>query len=410
MQPPDSRYRHTRAALQQAIEAPVMSTMAGQKPGPTEEPEAKDRPQKRPSTRSSMPLSKPLHAPELGLVPHTEAIEEGPPVAYLTLDFIFVKASMSFREASGIGFENIFGWPLVEVLSPASRSRLLEIRRQLDLERFEQERTLPRNPYALEADVRRAIGTVPVADYAMVTQSFTTYQPEELTFRTRGGQYRACQVHAKLARISSYFVSLLLPTVAQSTLTPQIQPAIYGSSQVQRRSLAPSPIFTSNFPSHPNQPKARSSAPSSPFFLSAVSGMPSPAMQSRSSAPGLYEPSYIMQTGSYPSSSVSSPISTLPRPAPSLPSPGPLALRRDSTFSSGSQRPQSMGDLQLPPIREGLLPFPAPLPTSSYSSTSMTRRHSATADARRGDEGREKDDGGNGRRKRARIDVKEVMD
>jgi hypothetical protein len=417
MQPPNSGSRQSQAALKQSVVATPMSTITVQKPAAGEEEQAeKKRPRERASTGSGIFADSPTpsYTREPGLVLPREPIEEGPPVAYFTMDLIFIKASLSFREASGIGLENVDSLPLLDVLSPASRSKLSEVRHQLELEQFEHEKSLALPPYILEADVRRAIQAVPAKDYVTVTRSFIDHRPEELTFRTPGGQYRTVPVQAKLARTSFYFVSLLLPHSSQPT-TPHIQAPSYAPSglpPIQRRPLAPSPVFTGKYPPHHSQPLSRSSAPSSPYFSGIVSAIPSPTA-SRSSIHGSYHESrYPFQTGNYPNSSMPSPISILPRAAPSLPSPGSLPPRRDSMYSSSDQQPQNLGELQLPPIlKRPSDKRPTPLPPPSRSSTGMDKRRSITSHGGRAEDDKEKDDGGNGRRrKRARIDVKEVMD
>ncbi|RYP44739.1 hypothetical protein DL768_008844 [Monosporascus sp. mg162] len=134
------------------------------------------------------------------------------PVAFLTTDLEFAKASSSFVEA--VGSQAIMGRRLVEVVNPGERDRVLALQRALQEEQGRIEPNyLP--PIYGKQETERVIQGLPFSQESVSRFQLDRY--DVLTFATPDGQQRSLPLRIGLAKEDSiYFVVILL--------TPRPQP------------------------------------------------------------------------------------------------------------------------------------------------------------------------------------------
>ncbi|RYO78494.1 hypothetical protein DL764_010113 [Monosporascus ibericus] len=134
------------------------------------------------------------------------------PVAFLTVDLEFAKASSSFVDA--VGSQAIMGRRLVDVVNPGERDRVVALQRALQEEQGRIEPNyLP--PIYGKQETERVIQGLPFSQESVSRFQLDRY--ELLTFATPDGQQRLLPLRIGLAKEDSiYFVVILL--------TPRPQP------------------------------------------------------------------------------------------------------------------------------------------------------------------------------------------
>lgn len=336
--------------------------------------------------------------------PPNQGYREAPPVAFLTVpEFIVVKASQAFHSAIPVAVNKIHGQRLEDLVIPTDVPKISLMQQQIQMERETRESAwLP--PIFEDRDPQKVIQDIQEGDYATITHGYADDRFETVSFGTpRHFSTIPCQI--KLAKAALIFAVITLWPANHPALQTRSIPPPYSRENhphmfpPYHMRIGPSPSYEQRRSSHPTS--AHSSAPPSPYY--STSQPVSYAARDERVSPRnsqQYDPGYFPAIANYSGASAASPITTYTHPSPSL----SQSRTPRTPYNSMSQGP-GVESLQLPPIRESSF-------TKPPSVTPRRRRRSegdTGADAG-GEEGKEEHEGNRGRRKRAKVDLKEVLE
>lgn len=330
--------------------------------------------------------------------------------AFLRMDFVFVKTSASFQQALGMTGVDLGGTRLRDITVEHDRSRIDRLEREMQDERAGRDPAyLPPIFAGNEADNIQRVPEAEIAEATLGSQE----RMEELTFIQPDRQLRTNQVQFRLAKTSIYFVVVILQLEA---------------SPVEQLSEPPPPLaYPHGYPSVPiplptygAQVPFSYVRPSRTGLSSSVySELGSPHYFPRDSSHFVAGPAAYRSPGSRPQAlgylgeavsplgEVGPVMATLPweeRTAPipgrraSAPHPQPVLAPQTQLRRRTREHPVN---LQLPPLRGGPEPSQAGA-GSGAPETGEKRRHEEV------EEGEQEE--GDGRTKRPRMTVKEILE
>ncbi|KAI9794461.1 MAG: hypothetical protein M1816_005531 [Peltula sp. TS41687] len=343
--------------------------------------------------------------------------------AFLRMDFVFVKTSTSFQQALGMSGVDLGGTRLRDMVVEHDRSRIDRLERDMQDERARREPAYL--PPIFAGNEAENIQRVQEAEIEEATQG-SQERVEELTFIQADRQLRTYQVQFKLARTFIYFVVVILQLEASPVqqLPEPPPPLMYphgfpgGAVPLQSygaqvpfsyirpsRTGLPSSVYAElgsphYFPRDPSQfvagPAAYRSPGSRPQALGYLGEELSPLGEI---GPPVAALPWEERRTAMPGRRASAPHPQsvpVPAPVPALapePAPQPQPRRRTREYRTG---------LQLPPLLRG-----GPEPSQAGGSLEPAEK----GEKRGHDEIEEgEQDEGDGRAKRPRMSVKEMLE
>ncbi|EUC32925.1 hypothetical protein COCCADRAFT_97412 [Bipolaris zeicola 26-R-13] len=297
------------------------------------------------------------------------------PVAYLSLDLMIQKTNHAFAElVSFLG--DVQGKHLGDLLEPRQNESLQRLRNELRDERDEREPAYmaPITPVGQDP-MRSVMDAVSDQEIDHFTQG-STNRSIYLSFRAPGAEpYQSLQVQIRLAKISLYFVTLVVISpprlAAPNLLTQQLAPPTPNNAPQTTSALNNAPISYLT-PHQSRRPSSTSSGPSSPYYnLSAVrTSLPMISPGSYSSSPSYgYSPTAGAgaDTGYLPTYQPPTQPSTNTYPSPYGSTTRPPTSSSQQPFRE-LNRPARLEGLHLPPIRTAPSPLGSPLHIEAMST------------------------------------------